>query len=248
MDMNKRHQNGNTVALVLLILAGVGVLVGLWLYNSRDKSAADTLPDADIEAMVPVQTPVSTTSVVKPTASSSPAESTPASLPSSPAKAEPVSATNISQPTDTPKPFKPVIQPKRRPYPMPGEKFDKPIIPTLLVSEQQALEIASAGSLQAKPGQIVPWDHARQYMGQTITVEGKVVLANKTRSVCFLNFTENWRGRFYVILFEGVLGSWPESADKYFLNKTIQVTGEVKERKGVPQIQVTDPKQVRVIQ
>jgi len=72
-------------------------------------------------------------------------------------------------------------------------------------------------------------------------------LANRTSRVCFLNFTENWRGRFYVILFQDVLGSWPQSPDKYFLHKTIQVTGEVKERKGVPQIQVSKVDQIKIM-
>ncbi len=135
----------------------------------------------------------------------------------------------------------------RTPWPLEGEKFGKPIPPTLLVDADTLAELDSIGSLQARPGQIIPWDQARRYVGQTITVQGKIVLTNRTSRVCFLNFTENWRGRFYVILFQDVLGSWPQSPDKYFLHKTIQVTGKVTERKGVPQIQVNKADQIKII-
>jgi DNA/RNA endonuclease YhcR with UshA esterase domain len=134
---------------------------------------------------------------------------------------------------------------KRDPYPLPGEEFGKPLKPTLLGEANDGF--AAGGQLQAKPGQIIPWNHARQYVGQTITVEGKVVLTNKTKTVCFLNFVENWRGRFYVVIFEKVLGSWPQSPEQYFLHKTIRVTGEVKDRRGTPQIQITDPKQIQIV-
>lgn len=130
----------------------------------------------------------------------------------------------------------------RPPYPKHGEKFSKPIAPKFLADP--------AGTFAprfAKPGQIIPWNHARKYIGQTITVEGKVVLANRRKTVCFLNFTKNWKGRFYVILFKKTLGSWPDSPDRYFLNKTVHVTGKVVDRKGTPQIQVTRSNQIVLV-
>ncbi|MFG0248584.1 MAG: hypothetical protein ACF8OB_06835, partial [Phycisphaeraceae bacterium JB051] len=68
----------------------------------------------------------------------------------------------------------------RSPWPLEGEKFGKPIAPTLLVDAQTLADLDAIGSLQARPGQIIPWDQARRYVGQTITVQGKIVLANRT--------------------------------------------------------------------
>lgn len=233
--------------MVLIFVCMVGGAAMLML-ATRDGDHSESLPDADLTQL---DSQPLALSAVKPVAAHvSESQATPAPV-QAPVKT-PVAAAPVSRPTDpVVKPDdvaqKVAITPVRSPYPMPGEQFDKPLAPTLLVSAEQASEMASAGQLQAQPGQIIDWDHARQYVGQTITVEGKVVLANKTKTVCFLNFTKDWHGRFYVILFEGVLGGWPQSPDKYFLNKTIQVTGEVKERKGVPQIQVTRTSQVKVI-
>jgi len=136
----------------------------------------------------------------------------------------------------------------RSPYPKAGEKFKKPLKPKMLATIDQGFGFNTGGQLQAKPGQIIAWNHARQYVGQTVTIEGKVVVTHRTKTVCFLNFTQNWRGRFYVILFKGTLGGWPQSPDKYFLNKTIRVTGEIKNRKGTPQLQVTNQSQIQVVE
>ena len=134
----------------------------------------------------------------------------------------------------------------RSPYPKSGEIFSKPIPPKLLADPADFAN-GSAGQLIAKPGEIIPWNHARKYVDQTITVEGTIVLANHKKNVCFLNFTKDWKGRFYVIMFKKTLVGWPESPEKYFLNKTVHITGKVVNRKGTPQIQVTDARQIKVV-
>lgn len=98
-----------------------------------------------------------------------------------------------------------------------------------------------------KAGEIVPWGEARQHVGRTITVGGKIVLTNNTGSVCFLNFVKDWQGRFYVIILRDALNVWPQAPEDYFANKTIAVTGEVKLRDGTPQIQVRKADQIRII-
>jgi hypothetical protein len=138
----------------------------------------------------------------------------------------------------------------RTPWPRNGEAFDQPIKPTLLVDADTVAAMDSMGAKQAKPDQIIPWDQARLYVDQEITIEGKVILTNtnRTRTVCFLNFIQEWRGRFYVILFKDVLDEWPDAPDKYFLNKTIRVKGKVVDRKGVPQMQVSKASQITIVQ
>ncbi len=102
---------------------------------------------------------------------------------------------------------------------------------------------------QIAPGTIIPWNQARRYLGQTITIEGKVVVAHQPRKkqVCFLNFTPKWRGRFYVILFKKALGHWDAPPQDYFLNKTIRVTGKIQHHNQTPQIRVTNPNQIQIV-
>ena len=239
MDMQQRHQSGHALWWMVLVLFCIGIVAYVCFFGVHTSKRQEPLTEADMDQLKPVIAPSSTAHTMQDTGTVTDTFKA-ANVPVSDTVSKPkeVTSSSVSEAH---------FKLARSPYPAPGEIFKQPIKPTLLVSAQQAEDIATAGQLQAKPGQIIPWDHARQYVGQTITIEGKVVLANKTRSVCFLNFTENWRGRFYVILFEKVLGSWDQSPEKYFLNKTVQITGQVKERKGVPQIQVTHSTQIKIL-
>lgn len=139
----------------------------------------------------------------------------------------------------------------RPPYPERGENLDKPIPPRNLAEGDKDKAGESAPKpkeSQASDGQVIPWHEAHNHMGKKITVEGTVVVTRNTGKVCFLNFAKDWRGKFYVILFEDVLNSWPEAPEKYFMNKKIHVTGMVREHKGSPQIQVKEAGQIKLVE
>jgi len=98
-----------------------------------------------------------------------------------------------------------------------------------------------------KPGQIVPWYEAKRYVGYTITVEGTIVDTHKARTICFLNFHEDWRGRFYMVIFDDDFGDWPQSPDEHFLNRKVRVTGEIELHRGRPQLKIREPSQVEFV-
>lgn len=125
----------------------------------------------------------------------------------------------------------------RSPIPQPDETFGQPIPPVVLGS-------ADASPLAPKTDEPVAWRQAGRYMGMTITVEGKVVNTHNTGKVCFLNFTENSRSGFYVILFDRVLDSWEKPPQDFFLDRTIRVKGKVSSYKGRPQIRVERTDQI----
>jgi len=129
----------------------------------------------------------------------------------------------------------------RSPLPEYDEKLDRPISPIRL--DQNTISLAP----ELKPGQILPWHQAPQYLGRIATIQGEVLLARNTGKVCFLNFVKQWRGRFYIILFEDVLDSWPQPPEKYFLHKTVRVTGKITTHDTVSQIHVRDPSQITII-
>ncbi len=128
----------------------------------------------------------------------------------------------------------------RSPMPQPGESIRRPLPFTRLVDETPAPSMPT-------PAGVVAWDQAEKYLGQTITVQGKVVVARHSGNVCFLNFTTNWRGKFYVIIFEDALKQLPQDVEAHFKNQTIRVRGQVSEHRGSPQIQVSDVKQIEIV-
>lgn len=147
----------------------------------------------------------------------------------------------------------------RSPIPQPGETFDRPIAPTVLV---RLSPIApgrgggDTGSTRADvettpdaPKMLVPWHEAGEHIGQTITAEGVIVNTNNIGNLTFLNFHEDWRGKFYVVVFKdaygGVPGGRPEA---YYLDQRVRVTGRVDLHRGRPQIKVYDAHQIEVVE
>jgi hypothetical protein len=156
-------------------------------------------------------------------------------------------ASNAASPT--PKPVASTAPPSvapadRSPLPQPGETIVKPF-PVQTVAPPQSP--ASAAPLA---GQTVPWDQAAKYIGQTVTVEGKVLATFNTGSVCFLNFSTDPRGgdKFYLIIFKGLFNAWPQPPEKQFLNKTVRATGQIDLHQGRPQIKINKKEQIEVVE
>lgn len=130
----------------------------------------------------------------------------------------------------------------RSPIPLEGERMDKPLPFKRLVD-------ASGSEIQIEaPDGPVTWGAAHNYIGMRITVEGKIVdTYNHRGQVCFLNFHENWQGKFYVPVFDEVFADLPEAPEDYFLNKTIRVTGKVTQHRNRPNIEVQNISQIEII-
>ncbi len=130
----------------------------------------------------------------------------------------------------------------RSPIPLEGERITEPLPYKRLVDE-------GGDKVKAdRPDGPVAWGAAHNYIGQRITVEGKIVNTyNHRGQICFLNFSENWQGKFYIPVFDEVFADLPEPPETYFMNKTIQVTGKVTQHQNRPNIEVRDIKQIKII-
>lgn len=128
----------------------------------------------------------------------------------------------------------------RSPLPQPHETFGKPMGYT-------RLEQAPPDRPINLDGPVVPWYRAKEYVGQTLTVEGRIVHTRHIGSACFLNFSSDRRDSFYVVLFGASLDAWPQSPQDHFLNKTIQVRGAVTTYRKRPQIRVDHASQITIV-
>ena len=157
-----------------------------------------------------------------------------------------------------------IVNAGRSPIPQPGETFTQPLPAPLLIRLSPIApdrlpgrqRDSGPGGVEADvdtapdaPRPVVPWDEAGEYVGDTIIVEGEIVNATNIGNLTFLNFHEDWRDKFYVVVFQdaypGVPGGEPET---YYLDKTIRVTGRVDLHKGRPQIKVYDADQIKVVE
>lgn len=136
-----------------------------------------------------------------------------------------------------------IVAAGRSPIPNDGETFEKPIAFKRLVDEQGGKVVVEA------PDGPVAWGAAHHYIGQRITVEGLVVdTYNHKGEVCFLNFAKEWRGKFYVPVFDEVFTELPEPPETYFLNKTVRVTGKVTQHRNRPNIEVQNITQIEIVE
>lgn len=135
-----------------------------------------------------------------------------------------------------------IVAAGRSPIPLAGETFAEPLPFKRLVDE-------SGDKVKIKvPDGPVTWGAAHNYVGQRITVEGKIVdTYNHNGTVCFLNFHENWQGKFYIPVFKAVFADLPEPPETYFLNKTIRVTGKVTQHRNRPNIEVQNIDMIEII-
>ncbi|MBB6430093.1 OB-fold nucleic acid binding domain-containing protein [Algisphaera agarilytica] len=135
-----------------------------------------------------------------------------------------------------------IVAAGRSPIPSAGENITEPLPYKRLVDD-------SGSKVRTKaPDGPVTWGAAHNYVGQRITVEGKIVNTyNHEGNICFLNFHEDWRGKFYIPVFKEVFDDLPQAPEKYYLNKTIRVTGKVTQHRNRPNIEVRNIKQIEIV-
>ena len=94
---------------------------------------------------------------------------------------------------------------------------------------------------------VVPWQEAHQHVGSRIAAEGRVVATHNSGRACFLNFDEDWRGKFHAVIFASSFRDFPEAPEEHFLNRNIRLIGEVEVHRGAPQIVVESPEQIQLL-
>ena len=106
---------------------------------------------------------------------------------------------------------------------------------------------APAVVAETEPVGIIPWQEAGDYLGQTITVSGRIVRANDTGKITFLNFSKD-RDQFVAVVFADDYGGFPTPPAELYEGKEVWITGEIDSYNGAPQIVVSTPDQVEVFE
>ena len=126
--------------------------------------------------------------------------------------------------------------------------------PEIVVESPEQIEIMGQAkpeeeqpvvTAETTPTSVVPWQDAGDYLGQTITVSGRIVRAKDTGNITFLNFSKK-RDEFVAVVFADDYGNFPAPPAELYDGKEVWITGEIASHKGAPQIVVTGPDQVEV--
>lgn len=93
----------------------------------------------------------------------------------------------------------------------------------------------------------VDWTIAKEHVGEFIAVEGTIVDTHNSGRACFLNFTTEWRGTFYLAILGSNMDDYPESPERFFLNKKVRAVGKVAMYRDRPQIVIESPQHIQVL-
>ena len=103
-------------------------------------------------------------------------------------------------------------------------------------------------SADACPWETVRWDKAPDCIGRLVRVVGEVVATYRSDKVFIMNFHEDYRRHFKVAVFASDLPKFPPSPEDYYKKRIVRVTGLVREFEGAPEMIVTDPEQIEVLE
>jgi len=121
-----------------------------------------------------------------------------------------------------------------------------------------SLAFASTGFSQVadkEAATVVPWPEAAKHLDKVVTIEGRVLKAERKQGGVFLYFHEKGADHFQVLIPTAALTKFKFDPVARFGNRRVQVNGKVEEvwtnaagvmYRGSPFIQVTDPKKITV--
>jgi micrococcal nuclease len=95
---------------------------------------------------------------------------------------------------------------------------------------------------------LVRHSDAGKHYGERVMVTGKVVRTYNSGRACFLNFSEDWKQGFSAVVFASSFHKFPDSPEKYYLNKDVRLVGVVREYKGAPEIVLNDQTEIEIVQ
>ncbi len=96
----------------------------------------------------------------------------------------------------------------------------------------------------------IPAAQAKDHLGQTATVCGKVVstrfLESANKQPTFLNFDKPYPDHTFTVVIFGDSRPKFGKPEQEYLQKDVCVTGAIKDFNGKPEIELADPKQIRL--
>ena len=91
------------------------------------------------------------------------------------------------------------------------------------------------------------WKDARAAIGKTALISGQVINVGGTRNITFINFDKNRPAEFVVVIRREHLDRFPSPPGELYDGKMIRVRGVVTTYRDYPQIVVTDPEQIEIV-
>lgn len=103
------------------------------------------------------------------------------------------------------------------------------------------------GTVLAAELPVYSYLEANDHIGEEAVVTGKVIDTYNSGRACFLNFHEDWKSHFSVVIFAKNFERFESPPDILYRGAEVRVTGEIKEYQGHSEIAVVDPSQIEIV-
>ena len=91
------------------------------------------------------------------------------------------------------------------------------------------------------------WQKARSVVGKMALVSGKVINVKKVGRITFINFDEQRPRRFEAAIFDDSMANFPKPPAEMYDGKIVNIRGRVSLFQDRPQIIITSPEQIEVL-
>jgi len=93
---------------------------------------------------------------------------------------------------------------------------------------------------------LIDWTDAEKYIGKRVIVQGKIAATGRGKTITFLNF--DTARSFTAIVRKGSLDNFPKAPDVMYGNRIVQIRGTISTYRDKPQIEVSSPDQVTIVE
>jgi endonuclease/exonuclease/phosphatase family metal-dependent hydrolase len=93
---------------------------------------------------------------------------------------------------------------------------------------------------------VIEWTEAPKYVDQEVIVQGTIVATNNIGRICFLNF--DTARTFTAIVHQQHYPKFPQPPEKMYNNQIVRIRGLISEFRGRPQIEVSRPEQIQILE
>lgn len=95
---------------------------------------------------------------------------------------------------------------------------------------------------------VISWQDVEDRIGMVARVRGQIVSTKNTGKAAYLNFHADWKTHLSVVIFSADFPRFGGDPATLFKDKEVIVTGRVKQYQGRPEIIVSSPEQIEIIQ
>lgn len=93
---------------------------------------------------------------------------------------------------------------------------------------------------------VIDWKDAGKFVDKPVVVQGKIVLTKKSGQICFLNFDA--ARSFTAIVREPSWKRFSQPPERMYDQKIVRIRGVISEYGGKPQIEISSPEQVTILE